>query len=94
MDDILTDNWFVQYFLEKGEVKGEAKGRAEGLEAFQQTVLDFIQAHFPEMTQQAQKVVRQVTDFQQLQGLILNISFARDAAEVAQLLSALSTKAD
>ena len=103
MDDILTDNWFYQYVLEKGltegEVKGEAKGLEKGrheghLEASRQMAIKIIQAHFPEMAQQAQKVVSQVTDFQQLEHLNLDLYIARDAPEVANLLSALSNKAD
>ena len=95
MEDMISDTWFYQYILEKGEVKGEAKGREEGrLEGSWQAVINIVQAHFPEMTQQAQKVVSQVTDFRQLQQLIIDLSFARDAAEVARLLSALSDKAD
>jgi predicted transposase YdaD len=103
MDDILTDNWFYQYLMEKAEAEVEAKGLEKGLEqgrheghleASRQMAIKIIQAHFPEMAQQAQKVVSQVTDFQQLEHLNLDLYIARDAAEVAQLLSALSNKAD
>ena len=98
MEDMISDTWFYQHILEKGlakgEVKGEAKGlekgRHEGLEALQQAVVNIIQARFPDMTPQAQKLVTPVINFQLLQQLIVNVSVARDAVEVAQLLSAAS----
>jgi predicted transposase YdaD len=87
MEDMISDTWFYQHILEKGEVKGREEGRLEGS---WQAVINIIQARFPEMTPQAQKVVRQATDFKRLQQLITDISVARDTAEVARLLSALS----
>jgi DNA polymerase I-like protein with 3'-5' exonuclease and polymerase domains len=94
MEDMITDTWFYQHILNRGRDEGRAEGRDEGLEALQQAVISIIQAHFPELTQQAQKVVSQVTDFQQLQQLNLDLYIARDAAEVTQLLSALANYAD
>ena len=60
------------------------------MEASHKMIINIVQARFPEMTPQAQKVVGQVSDFKRLQQLVIDLSIARDAAEVARLLSALS----
>jgi flagellar biosynthesis/type III secretory pathway protein FliH len=97
--DILEESWAYQEMvqkglqqgLEKGLEKGLKKGRQEGeLQAQRETLLDIVQARFPELVILAKKQMSNIKDPQILRHLTVKISTVQTANEVEQLLLALT----
>jgi len=101
--DILEESWAYQEMvkkglekglqqgLERGLEKGLKKGRQEGeLQAQRETLLDIVQARFPELASLTKKQTSITKDPQLLQHLTVKISTVQTANEAEQLLLALS----
>ena len=74
-NDILEESWVYQ------ETKMEGK-----LEALQKTILNLVQAHFPEALSITKTQVDGIKDEAVLQDLILQISFAQKTSDVLRAL--------
>ena len=101
--DILEESWAYQEMvkkglekglqqgLEQGLEKGLKKGRQEGeLQAQRETLLDIVQARFPELVSLTKKQTSITKDPQLLRHLTVKISTVQSANEAEQLLLALS----
>ena len=96
--DMLEESWayreMVQKGLDKGLQQGLEKGRQEGLEkgvqAQRETLLDIVQARFPELSSLAKKQTSHIKDPQVLRHLTVKISTVQTAQEAEQLLLALT----
>ncbi len=77
--------------LQQGLEKGLKKGRQEGeLQALRETLLDIVQARFPELVPLAKKQASNTKGPQILRHLTVKISTVQTANEAEQLLLALS----
>jgi predicted transposase YdaD len=90
--DILEESWayqeMVQKGLQQGLEKGLKKGRQEGeLQAQRETLLDIVQARFPELVILAKKQMSNIKDPQILRHLTVKIQTANEGE---QLLLALT----
>jgi hypothetical protein len=64
-NDILRETWVFQEIMQEGEEKGLKKG----LEGLRQTLLDVVQARFPELSFLARGQVAFIEDLEVLRGL-------------------------
>jgi hypothetical protein len=71
------------------ELEEARQQRQQTLDAFRQTVVAIVAAHFPKWASMAKKQVQNVENPQKLQEAILFISATQDAAEVANILANL-----
>ena len=100
--DMLEESWayqeMIQKGLDKGLQQGLEKGRQEGLEkgrqetirAQRETLLDIVQARFPELSPLAKKQTSPIKDPQVLRHLTVKISTVQTAQEAEELLLALT----
>ena len=82
---------------EEGEELGMVKGRKIGEElgmvkGLQLAIINMLQTRFPEITEQAKIKVTQVSNGEQLQHAIIDVTIARDASEVLRILDLLAQK--
>jgi hypothetical protein len=85
--DILEESWAYQEMVKKGLEKGLKKGE---LQAQRETLLDIVQARFPELVSLTKKQTSITKDPQLLRHLTVKISTVQTANEAEQLLLALS----
>ncbi len=89
--DIFEESWAYQEMVQKGLQQGLEKGRQEGeLRAQRETLLDIVQARFPELSPLAKKQVSKIKDPQVLRHLTVKISTVQTAQEAEQQLLALT----
>jgi len=89
--DILEESWAYQEMIKKGLEKGLQQGLKKGeLQAQRETLLDIVQAQFPELTSLTKKQTSITKDPQLLRHLTVKISTVQSANEAEQLLLALS----
>ena len=86
MNDIIRQSPFYQWALEEGE----AKEKAQGLAQMRQTVVDFVQEHFPEFVQLAEEVVATIDNLPQLGRLSIQLGGAQSAEQARMILSSLT----
>ena len=77
--DILEDSWVYQ------ETKLEGK-----LDALHKTIINLVQAHFPEALEVVKRQIDGVKDENVLQNLIVQISFEKNTEDILQILLDLS----
>jgi predicted transposase YdaD len=82
--DILEDTWAYQAIGERFREKGVKEGRQEGV---QQTILNFMQARFPDLVALTKSQVRQIHDQAILDALILKVGTAQSGEEVLRFLA-------
>ena len=89
--DILEESWAYQEIVKKGLEKGLQQGLKKGeLQAQRETLLDIVQARFPELASLTKKQASITKDPQLLRHLTVKISTVQTANEAEQLLLALS----
>ncbi len=81
-NDILRETWVFQEIMQEGEEKGLKKG----LEGLRQTLLDVVQARFPELSFLARGQVAFIEDLEVLRGLIVKMSTAQTMEQAQQRL--------
>jgi predicted transposase YdaD len=102
LDDMLADSWLFKELIEKGEQKGREKGREEGqkkgreeglkegiqkaLDLSRQTVMALVEGLYPSLISLAKTRVDGISDTNELQHLILQISLAKNEAEARAAL--------
>jgi predicted transposase YdaD len=92
--DILRDSWvyqeigqeFLEQGIEKGIEKGLEKGREQIIRGHRQVILSFVQAHFPEITEQAKQQVENIIDPELLQALTTKLVAAQQLDEAKKIL--------
>ncbi len=89
--DILEESWAYREMVQKGLQQGLERGRQEGeLRAQRETLLDIVQARFPELTPLAKRQASHMKDPQALRQVTVKVSIAPTAQEIEQLLLALT----
>ena len=86
MNDIIRESPFYQWALEEGETKGVAQGLAQ----MRQTVVDFVQEHFPELVQLAEEVMATIDNLPQLGRLSIQLGGAQSTEQAHKILSELA----
>jgi len=81
-NDILRETWVFQEIMQEGEEKGLKKG----LEELRRTLLDVVQARFPELSFLARGQIAFVEDLEVLRSLIVKMSTAQSMEEAQQHL--------
>jgi len=76
-NDILRETWVFQEIMQEGEEKGLKKG----LEELRRTLLDVVQARFPELSFLARGQIAFVEDLEVLRSLIVKMSTAQSMEE-------------
>jgi hypothetical protein len=89
--DMFEESWAYQEMVKKGLEKGLQQGLKKGeLQAQRETLLDIVQARFPELSPLAKKQMGITKDPQLLRHLTVKISTVQTANEAEQLLIALT----
>ena len=89
--DILEESWAYQEIVKKGLEKGLQQGLKKGeLQAQRETLLDIVQARFPELVSLTKKQTSNIKGPQMLRHLTVKISTAQTANEAEQLLLTLT----
>ena len=86
--DILKESWAYQEILREGLEEGREQGLEEGLQALRQTLVSFIEMHFPTIAPLAKEQSEVIKDPAVLQNLIVKLFTARTAEEARQYLVA------
>ena len=86
-EDVLMNTPFTQDILRMGREEGEELGMVKGL---QLAIINMLQTRFPEITEQAKIKVTQVSNGEQLQHAIIDVTMARDASNFYASSIALS----
>jgi hypothetical protein len=81
-NDILRETWVFQEIMQEGEEKGLKKG----LEELRQTLLDVVQARFPDLSFLARGQIVFIDDLEVLRSLIVKMSTAQTIEEAQQRL--------
>lgn len=81
-NDILRETWVFQEIMQEGEEKGLKKG----LDELRQTLLDVVQARFPELVFLARGQVAFIENPEVLRALIVKVSTAHTVEEAQQHL--------
>ncbi len=97
VQDIIEGSWVYQETIEKGLEKGREEGREEGrqqaLQTVQQTAIRIVAARFPELEQLAKAIIVTISDLNQLQTLIIELSISSGQEHVKHLLLSLVSAA-
>ncbi len=95
IDDLLTESWVCQEWIQQGLEKGRqegvaegiAKGRQEGVaEGRRQDIVTFVQKRFPALSTLAERQVALLQTPEQLQQLLLQVVMAQDEQEARRSL--------
>ncbi|HWS84577.1 MAG TPA: hypothetical protein VN207_10000 [Ktedonobacteraceae bacterium] len=94
MHDIIRESPVYAWILEEGEAKGEVKGIAKGLAQgvaqgiaqTRQTIVEFVQEHFPALAQLAEEVVATIDNQAQLVRLTAKLGSAQDVEQARKIL--------
>ena len=102
VQDILEESWVYQETiqkgleqgLEQGFEKGREEGREEGrqqgaLQAAQQMAISIVAARFPELERLARLIIAAISDLNQLQMLVVELSTSLSQEHAKQLLLSL-----
>jgi len=84
--DILKESWAYQEILREGLEEGREQGLQQGVQALRQTLVSFIEMHFPTIAPLAKKQTDVIEDPVVLQNLIIKMFTARTAEEAKQYL--------
>jgi len=97
VQEIIEESWVYQETLQKGREEGLEKGREEGrqqgLQTAQQGAIGIVAARFPELEQFAREIIKTVSDLNQLQMLIVELSVASSQEQAKELLLSLVSAA-
>jgi predicted transposase YdaD len=102
MQDIMEGSWVYQEMTaksrEEGREEGLEKGREEGLEkgrqqALQQAAISIVAARFPALEQLTRAIIATISDPNQLQVLIVELSTSSSQEQTKQLLLSLVSAA-
>jgi hypothetical protein len=85
MYEIFKDSPAIQWIQEDGR----ADERKKLIAMFQQTVLKFVDQHYPKLQRLAKAQVRLLEDPERIQQLILDLSMAQDGGEAENVLLSL-----
>jgi predicted transposase YdaD len=86
-EDFLSDTWYYQHILSKGEKKGEEKGIEKGIETGMRTILlDIVQMRFPVLIPLAQEQLAHIQDPVVLRRLNAEIIQAQSVEEAERHL--------
>jgi predicted transposase/invertase (TIGR01784 family) len=89
-DKLLEENDLVIRQRALGLEEGERKGKKEGeIQSSQQILLDFLQARYPALVEQAEPRITQTTDFDTLRKIIKLLFNTTDEQNAYQVLDAL-----
>ena len=97
--DILKESWAYQEILREGLEEGREQGREQGLEegreqgvqALRQTLMSFMEMHFPTIAPLAKKQTDIIEDPVVLQNLIIKMFTVQTAEEAKQYLMAVAS---
>jgi hypothetical protein len=90
MHDFLRESPAYQWILDEGRQEGREEEKAQGLAQMRQTIVDFVQEHFPELVQQAEEVVATIDNLPQLGRLSIKLGGAQSAEQARTILSSLT----
>jgi predicted transposase YdaD len=94
MEDILEESWAYQEMVQKGVAKGLKQGLEQGMQQgleqgkkdMEQTLLHFVELHFPDVVPLAKQQAAQATTSQQLQEMLDHLFVARTNHEAKAIL--------
>jgi predicted transposase/invertase (TIGR01784 family) len=86
LDDMLADSWLFKELIEKGEQKGFEEGLKQSLDLSRQTAITLVERLHPSLVSLAKTKVENISDPNELQQLILQISLAKGETEVRAAL--------
>ena len=88
--DILRESWVYQeigqQFHEQGLEQGREEERRQELQRQHQTLMSFVQLHFPELPALANQQTKSINDPEVLQSVITKLFAAQTAEEAKQIL--------
>lgn len=86
-EDPKLKQWLNMKHLE-GREEGKAEERAEAIAAMQKTVLNTLESRFPRLIEDAKPAIEQITSYDALGQLIVEISVAQDEAAARRAIEA------
>ncbi|MFL5660361.1 MAG: hypothetical protein ACJ8BW_03330 [Ktedonobacteraceae bacterium] len=84
--DILRDSWVYQEIGQEFLEQGREEERKRSIQNQRQVILSFIQAHFPEIAEQAKQQVENINDPELLQALTTKLVAAQRLDEAKKIL--------
>lgn len=84
--DILRDSWVYQEIGQEFLEQGREEERKRSIQNQRQVILSFVQAHFPEIAEQAKQQVENIIDPELLQALTTKLVAAQELDEAKKIL--------